>query len=377
MNGIDIHLFVEYVLRFGNLETGVNVGTTFGIPYALSAEKVKAGLPLYETSGAIGNQRSINGMTRALVSGCNMENTRISVTVFNSNNIVTIQSATNNKQQLVHCATERTFSVGNNRGQIIGGGGIQHESSMESLHNRILELKRQGPGRKHIVIFVSECFPNHNRYKKEEARKFFNQWRKEEGEYIVLRLSNPNMDYSAGISSCLNSDNHCEAMDDNLCKELVTVPEWRKEGDYDKICFLLSVIGQKLSNMKISRMSQRIDELIRNDVNLRLDEEEKKYIQMLKKQREDERRRKEEQQEAWRQTRMRVRRRKAPLAYLSILASVLTLILYWNKNDKFIIFGIISLISGYIGKDSTHENLAKIGFIVGILSVILFIFRLM
>ena len=218
--GLDIHLFVEYVLRYGNLQVydAPHVCTNWGRAYAMHLADVREGLPYVEYSMHDERYIYFNKIVDSLASTCNMENTRISVTVFNSNELAMLQSATNNINLLRSCTSNTTFVHNNNGGKVCAGWGIRYSriEVEDRLGDYILRLTDESPNRKHVVLFVSELFPICEEYAVETCKEIFNKWKMNNVEFITLRLNNPCVIYSYNKLE--------KPMNYEIYKELSTVP---------------------------------------------------------------------------------------------------------------------------------------------------------
>lgn len=246
--GLDIHLFVEYALRYGDLELSYtsaytkHVATVWGRPFAMNSEDEAYDLPYAEFSLHQERYVYFNKMVASLASACDLKNTRISVTVFNANGPVMVQSITNNVKSLSNCATDKTFFYKDNGGLICKGtGGLNGVRAYKELRDYVLKLKEQVPDRKQLVIFVSEISPSNITYDKQGLEKFFQEWKMDGVDFITLKLNNSHVNYKGHTSASK------DFLDDNIYNKLSTMSEYTKEGNFEKICFLLSLIGQKLT----------------------------------------------------------------------------------------------------------------------------------
>lgn len=356
-NGLDIHLFVEYVSRYGDENrNGLRcyVNTILGKSCDVAND--------YELNERHRRMHIIfNTIVESLTDKLNMFNTRISVTVFHTAEMITLQDATDDIVLLNRCADESTFAW-KGRGKIPVGYGMSSVFNFNKLREHILKLKSEKPDRKHLVLFVSELFPASREYEERKVRDFFKEWKKDDVEFITLRLNNSNIVYNT-------LDKFGPSMNYKLYQELSTVPEWTYEGNYEKICFLLSLIGQKLSNMNFSEQSLKLGQLVKDNPAYQLDKEVKAYDQKTREESEKEQRRRNEEHEQYMQILDKQDKQKIPLAYVSVIAAAISIILCFNRKDLCLLFTFISLVSGFIGKGSSKRGISILGIVLGIISV--------
>lgn len=362
--GLDIHLFVEYVNICGDSrEHGVFVGTVFGKEYVVHSKDTVSGLPLQPEPW-----KYLNTIVASLVNSCNMENIRISVTVFNEREIATIQRTTNSPVILNNCAENSTFCWGNNGGKIHAAYGIDSVQGCEKLREHVLKLKTGAQDRRHVVLFVSEIFPACATEKgKKEIRDFFNKWKMDGVEFITLRLDNSDLEPNAATPRWEKRS----FSNDLLYQGLSTVPEWTQKGDYDKICFVISLIGKKLSSMDYAKQYQGLRQLVIGNSDYQLKNEVAIYDQGVKDKIEKILHRREEEHALYMDILEREKKKKVPLAYLSVFFAVVAIILYLSRRESCLFFSIISLVCGYLGKESSKRNLSICGFVLGIIILIL------
>lgn len=368
-SGLNVHLFVDYRRRGGNLKKDglpIHVFTILGRPYAARVENETMEVPCYFAT-APRAYKYLNDMVKSLVDSCDMSHIKISVNVCSKTGPVTVCETTDMEVLLKGCVNEETFRW-KDTGKIIMGGeeGIDSILDCKKLREHILKLKSEDTDRKHLVLFVAELFPCTTNHDEKNFREFFSEWKIDGVEFVTLRLNNPCIDYDYKSNVPMNY---------KLYQKLSTVPEWTQEGDYNKICFLLSLIGKKISSMEVSKLSEGLGSLVKNNPNYLIWKEVETYDQRVREKEEKEKRQREKSYAEWKRNREH-EKKKDPFAYISILAAMIGIVLRVNSTNIslsllfiFISLAAISLVSGFIGKESSRRGLSIAGIVLGIINV--------